>query len=104
MTNLNFKVARIGAGSTCEELIESLKEITDADYNGDNGSDYFTHDSHLCDLECKVKALYNKVSTTELINAVIEDNYSNPYYANYEYHIEDSIDDYYLVVLASIDH
>lgn len=103
MANLNLKVARIPAGPTCKELIESLKEITDSDYNGDNGEEYFIYDSKMSDLEFKIRELYKAhINTTELIKAVIEDNYNHPYYATYEYHIEDITHDFYLAIVASV--
>lgn len=98
---LTLIVKRISAGLSCQELIESLKAVTDADYNGENGEDYFTHSKTCCDLEYLVEKLYSEGNCIQnIIEAVIEDNYSNSYYTSYKYHIEDMIDDDYLVVIA----
>lgn len=99
---IDFKVAHIEAGLECEDLIEALKKITDDDYNGNNGPEYYTYDENLSDLAAKVNKLYDHKNTYEIIDYVIRDNYQNPYYTDYKFHIEDMIGDDYLVTLAFI--
>lgn len=103
MDQLIFYNTRVTAGSSIEELIEALSKVTDSDYNGENGEDYYYKCETMSDLEYTVRELYGTHTIPEIIKAVIEGNFKdNTYYLNYNYCIEDIPGDDYLVVVAAI--
>lgn len=101
MFNLVFKVVKIRKKLSSVKLIKVLKEITDNNYNGNNGKYYRTHDKTKSDLDYMVSTNYENMDTVKLISSIIEDNYNQPYYRGFNYSIEDN-GFYYTVVVACI--
>lgn len=109
---LNHKTRKIYAYATKEEMHKFLANLTDEDFNGNNGEDYFieieTSDGpklvsvlESCmrnyDVEKSIKEKMN------FISSVIEANYSSDsYYRDYDINV-DNINDYIIASVAILE-
>lgn len=109
--NLVFENLSIGKNISLEALGKALATITDDDYNGTNGEEYFITDDNdnlVCSmLDCAIKHFKGKVKNVdalefseikEIIEYVINDNYDGGVYSELEYKIFNEEDDKHIYV------
>lgn len=104
---MDFKLNKINKHASKEEVKSFLSALTDEDFNGNNGCDYFIEkninnktillselDSHMLDFE-------SKTNLNDFINTVLNDNYSNSYYCDFKCETIE-MNDFIIVAFASL--
>lgn len=85
--NLTLKVKVLKDCSDLKSLRNLLHDMTDEDYNGNNGKDYFMKDGKgnlRSELDIVFEKCLNKSMTTkQTIEYILKDNYNNGYYEAY---------------------
>lgn len=110
---LIHKTGKINAYATKQEMHDFLSKLTDEDFNGNNGEDYFieietsTGPKLISRLESCMRNYDVEKSIKEKMNfisSVIEANYSSDsYYKDYDISI-DNINDHIVVSIAILEN
>lgn len=83
-----------------------LSELTDADFNGENGEEYACEKARAEGFECDLDYYYNKAKNKyvadhkAIISYVLNKCYEHHYYSDFNYHIVNMNDNQICVVVA----
>ena len=105
--SLEQKSYTLKLNSTNEEIYNCLHFLTDEDFNGNNGTEYFTimetpeGDKKISHLDASMMFIGGFTNLSEFIEDVIKKNYSDDYYSDYKLSIV-TVYDSLVIVLSTL--